>query len=135
MITREMKKEEAIKRMKALGIIDDAIKQFKNDDVVMVTEPPLGGLYWCSDEEKEMVRKFEEEHNALVYMVVRAFTQFGKMDSLLYVSDWQEEWEYENEDLRDGYAMSYTINHDMPDCSEFGSIAVKPMFGGLIRIG
>ena len=135
MITREMKKEEAIKRMKALGIIDDAIKQFKNDDVVMVTEPPLGGLYWCSDEEKEMVRKFDEEHNALVYMVVRAFTQFGKMDSLLYVSDWQEEWEYENEDLRDGYAMSYTINHDMPDCSEFGSIAVKPMFGGLIRIG
>ena len=135
MITREMKKEEAIKRMKALGIIDDAIKQFKNDDVVMVTEPPLGGLYWCSDEEKEMVRKFEEEHNALVYMVVRAFTQFGEMDSLLYVSDWQEEWEYENEDLRDGYAMSYTINHDMPDCSEFGSIAVKPMFGGLIRIG
>lgn len=135
MITREMKKEEAIKRMKALGIIDDAIKQFKNDDVIMVTEPPLGGLYWCSDEEKEMVRKFEEEHNALVYMVVRAFTQFGKMDSLLYVSDWQEEWEYENEDLRDGYAMSYTINHDMPDCSEFGSIAVKPMFGGLIRIG
>lgn len=135
MITREMKKEEAIKRMKALGIIDDTIKQFKNDDVVMVTEPPLGGLYWCSDEEKEMVRKFEEEHNALVYMVVRAFTQFGKMDSLLYVSDWQEEWEYENEDLKDGYVMSYTINHDMPDCSEFGSIAVKPMFGGLIRIG
>lgn len=135
MITREMKKEEAIKRMKALGIINDAIKQFKNDDVVMVTEPPLGGLYWCNDEEKEMVRKFEEEHNALVYMVVRAFTQFGEMDSLLYVSDWQEEWEYENEDLRDGYAMSYTINHDMPDCSEFGSIAVKPMFGGLIRIG
>lgn len=135
MITKEMKKEEAIKRMKALDIIDDAIEQFKNDDIVMVTEPPLGGLYWLTDEEKEMVRKFEEEHDVLVYMIVRAFTQLGKMDSLLYVSDWQEEWEYENEDLKDGYAMSYTINHDMPDCSEFGSIAVKPMFGGLIRIG
>ena len=134
MITREMKKEEAIKRMKALGIINDAIEQFKNDDIVMVTEPPLGGLYWLTNEEKEMVREFEEEHDVLVYMVVRAFTQFGKMDSLLYVSDWQEEWKYENEDLKDGYAMSYTINHDMPDCSEFGSIAVKPMFGGLIRI-
>ena len=135
MITKEMKKEEAIKRMKALDIIDDAIEQFKNDDIVMVTEPPLGGLYWLTDEEKEMVRKFEEEHDVLVYMIVRAFTQLGKMDSLLYVSDWQEEWEYENEDLKDGYAMSYTINHDMPDCSEFGSIAFKPMFGGLIRIG
>ena len=135
MITREMKKEEAIKRMKALGIINDAIEQFKNDDIVMVTEPPLGGLYWLTNEENEMVREFEEEHDVLVYMVVRAFMQFGKMDSLLYVSDWQEEWQYENEDLKDGYAMSYTINHDMPDCSEFGSIAVKPMFGGLIRIG
>ena len=36
-------------------------------------------------------------------------------------------------DLDNG--MTYTINHDAPYCSEFGSIAFKPMFGGLIRIG
>lgn len=134
-VSREKKKEEAIKRLKALDIIDDAINQFKEDDIVMVSEPPMGGLYWLEDEEKEMVRKFEEENNALVYMVVRAFTQFGKMDSLLFVSDYDEEWEMDMEDIADGYVLSYTKNYDMPDCSEMGSIAVKKMFGGLLRIG
>lgn len=134
-VTIEKKKEEAIKRLKALDIIDDAINQFENDDIVMVSEPPMGGLYWLNDEEKEMVRKFEKEHNALVYMVVRAFTQFGKMDSLLFVGDYDEEYEMEMEDIKDRYVMSYTINYDMPDCSEFGSIVVKPIFGGLLRIG
>ena len=134
-VTREKKKEEAIKRMKALNIIDNAINQFKKDDIVMVTEPPFGALYWLEDDEKEMVRKFEEENNALVFMVVRAFTNFGKMDSLLFVSDYEEEWEMDNEAIVDGYVLSYTKNYDMPDCSEMGSIVVKPMFGGLVRIG
>lgn len=133
-VSREAKKQEAIKRMKALDIIDNAIDQFENDDIVMVSEPPLGGLYWLNDEEKEMVRKFEEENNALVYMVVRAFTNFGKMDSLLFVSDYNEEWEMDNDAIVDGYVLSYTVNHDMPDCSEMGSIAVKSLFGGLVRV-
>ena len=134
-ITREIKKQEAIKRMKTLHIIDDAICQFDNEDIVMVSEPPLGGLYWLNDKEKAMVHKFEEQYNALVYMVVRAFTNFGTMDSLLFVSDYEDEWEMDNEDLKDMYAMTYTINHDMPECSEFGSIAIHSVGGGILRIG
>lgn len=134
-ISREMKKEEALKRMKRLGIINDAIKQFRDDDIVMVSEPPFGGLYWLNDEEKEMVREFEEEYGYLVYMVVRAFTNFGKMDSLLFISDYEEDWEYDMKYINDGYVMSYTINHDMPDCSDMGSIVVKSVGGGLVRIG
>lgn len=134
-ITREEKKQEAIKRLKALNIINDAVRQFEKDNIVMVSEPPFGGLYWLNDEEKQMVRKFEEEHDALVYMVVRAFTNFGKMDALLFVSDYDEEWGMDNENIEDGIVMSYVVNHDMPDCSEFGSIAVRPIFGGLVRIG
>ena len=132
-VTRETKKKEAVKRMKALRIIDNAIKQFEKDDIVMVSEPPMGWLYWLNDEEKQMVKEFEEEYNALVYMVVRAFTNFGKMDSLLFISDYEEEWEMDMESIQDGYVMTYTKNYDMPDCSEMGSIVVKPMFGGLLR--
>ena len=134
-VTREMKKEEAIKRMKALDIIDDAINQFETDDIIMVSEPPLGGLYWLEDDEKKMVKEFEEENNALVYMIVRAFTQFGKMDSLLFVSDYDEEWEMDMEDIKDGYVLSYTKNYDAPWCSEMGSIVVQPKGGGLLRVG
>lgn len=132
-VSREIKKVEAIKRMKAMGIFPDAIKQFKNSDIIMVSEPPLGGLFWLNDEEKEMVRKFEQENNALVYLVVRSFTNLGIMDNIFYVSDYQDEWEMENEDLKDHYSFVYVVNHDMPDCSEFGSIAWKSIGGGVLR--
>ena len=132
-VSRETKKEEAIKRMKAMNIYSEAIKQFKNADIVMVSEPPLGGLFWLNDEEKEMVSKFEQENNALVYLVVRSFTNLGTMDNIFYVSDYQDEWEMDNADLNENYACVYVINHDMPDCSEFGSIAWKSIGGGALR--
>lgn len=132
-VSREIKKVEAIKRMKAMGLFPDAIKQFKNADIVMVSEPPLGGLYWLNDEEKEMVRKFEQENNALVYLVVRSFTNIGKMDNIFYVSKHQDEWEMDNDDIKENYSFVYVVNHDMPDCSEFGSIAWKSIGGGILR--
>ena len=133
-VSREIKKVEAIKRMKAMNIYSDAIKQFKNSDIVMVSEPPLGGLFWLNDEEKEMVSKFEQENNALVYLVVRSFTNLGIMDNIFYVSDYQDEWEMDNADLNENYACVYVINHDMPDCSEFGTIAWKSVGGGVLRV-
>ena len=133
-VSREIKKVEAIKRMKATNIYSDAIKQFKNADIVMVSEPPLGGLFWLNDEEKEMVCKFEQENNALVYLVVRSFTNLGTMDNIFYVSDYQDEWFMDNADLNENYACVYVINHDMPDCSEFGTIAWKSVGGGILRV-
>ena len=133
-VSREIKKVEAIKRMKAMNIYSDAIKQFKNADIVMVSEPPLGGLFWLNDEEKEMVSKFEQENNALVYLVVRSFTNLGIMDNIFYVSDYQDEWFMDNADLDENYACVYVINYDMPDCSEFGTIAWKSVGGGVLRV-
>ena len=132
-ISREEMKQEAIKRMKALDIFPSAIKQFKNNDIVMVSERPLGALYWANNEEKEMIRKFEEDNNALVYMIVRTNMVFGLCDSLLYVSQYPEEWEMDNEDIKSDIVMTYTVNHDAPYCSEFGSIGIQKRNGGLIR--
>lgn len=132
-ISREKKKEEAIQRMKELGIINGAIKQFKDDDIVMVSEPPIGGLYWLDDEQKKIVDDFEKENDALVFMVVKAFTNFGNMLSLLFISDYEEEWEMDRDDIKDDIVMSYTINETAPELSEFGSIGVKRVGGGLIR--
>ena len=133
-ISMEIKKMEAVKRMEVMKIFTPAIKQFKKDGKVMVSEPPLGGLYWVEDELETIIKKFEKENNALVYLVVRAFTNFGKMDSLLFIGDYEEEWEVENEDIKDGIVFSYTINYDMPDFSEMGSIGYRSIGGGIIRI-
>ncbi len=134
-ITRETKKIEAIKRLRAIGIIEDAIEQFIEDDVVMSSENPYGFLYWLNDEQKELVKEFEEEYNALVYLASYCNTEFGQLLALFYVSDYEEEWSMDNEDIADGYAMTYCINLDCPDFNEFGSIAFAPVNGGVKRIG
>lgn len=134
-VTRENKKTEAINRMKALDLFDPCIKAFKNRDEVQLSEM-TGGLYEFSRDEElnAKIKEFEEEYNALVYHVIHTYTSFGEMYSFLYVSDYEEEWEMDNEDIQDNYAMSYVWNKDYPDFSEFGSIGIRQKFGGLVRV-
>lgn len=134
-VSRELKKAEAIKRMEKMHYWGRAREAFRRKNKIFVNEPPFGAVYDLEPELAERVKAFEEEHNALVYMVVRAFTSFGKMDSLIYVSDYEEEWEMDNEDLRYGIVMTYTINYDAEDCSEFGSIGFRMGSGaGMVRV-
>lgn len=134
-IAREVKKLEAVKRLVKMNIIEDAIKQFTDNNTIMVSENPYGFLYELNDEQKKLVKEFEEEYNGLVYIANYCNTEFGQLLSLFYVSDYKEEWEMENEDMAEGYAMVYCINIDCPDFSEFGSIAFRPINGGIKRIG
>lgn len=134
-ISRETKKEEAIYRMKLMNIIPDAIKQFEEENTVMVSENPFGFLYWLNDDQKKLVADFEAEYDSLVYLANLCNTEFGRLLSLFYVSDHKEEWEMDNTDIADGYAMVYCINLDDPYSSEFGSIAFKSINGGIKRVG
>ena len=126
---------EAIKRMEVLNIYSETISQFVEEDLLSYSVAPLGTNFWLNKEQREIVKKFEEEYNALVYFIVRTETEFGTLDSFLYVSDHEDEWEMDNEDIAEGYAMVYCINLDCPDFSEFGSIAYESINGGIKRIG
>ena len=123
-----------------MGIFDETIVQFEKDNLVSMSDPvpmfgiTIGALYWLNDEQKRIVKTFEEEHDALVYLVVRSYTDMGTMDSLFYVSDHKDEWFMDNADLEENYACAYVINHDMPDCSEFGTIIWKEASGGILRV-
>ena len=135
-ITRENKKEEAIKRMKVFGLFKPCIKAFEKYDEVQVTEPNCD-LYEFSDNEElnAKIKEFEEEYNALVYHVIHTYTQFGELYNFLYVSDYEEEWEYDNEDVKAGYTVAYVWNRSDEWCSEMGSIVVREFGGGLLRVG
>lgn len=133
-VSMENKKKEAIRRMEDLDIYSETINQFETEDLVSYSEAPLGANFWLNKEQREIVKKFEEEYNALVYFIVRTETEFGTLDSFLYVSDNDEEWEMDNEDLKDGYVVAYVYSYDAPEFSEFGGITVQPRFGGLIRV-
>ena len=133
-ITREDKKAEAVERMKLLGIFTATRKQFEKEDYVSISEPPVGAFFWAEGEDLQRIREFEESHKALVYLIVRSYTTFGKMDCYLYVSDHRDEWEQDREDLKNCEPLCYVYNHDMPDCSEFGCIGVeKTCAAGLCR--
>ena len=133
-ISIEEKKAEAIRRMKMLEIFPETIRQFEKENLISVSEPPFGAFYWADEEQQEMIKKIEKECNLLVYMGIMSYTEFGKMLSLLYVSDHKDEWSDDNFNLLNGEAMTYTHNFDAPDCSEFGYIMFKKTpAAGLIR--
>ena len=138
-VSKEMKKQEAIQRMTALGLFKPCIKSFDKYDEVQLSEP-TGGLYEFSDNEElnAKVREFEAEHDALVYHVIHSPIRIDgmvmDMYNFLYVSDEEEEWVMDNEDIADGYAMAYVWNKTDDWLSEFGGIMVQGMFGGLIRV-
>lgn len=135
-VSLEAKKAEAVRRMKKIGIFSDTVRQFEKQDILSESQPPLGACFWVEGEQLERVKEFEKEYNALVYHIIHCYTTMGEMESYLYVSDYEEEWEMDDMDLDDGYAMTYTVNIDAPDCSEFGSIAFRlSPAAGLIRIG
>ena len=130
---RIKQKQEAIERMKMLKIYSQAIKEFERENVINVSEHG-GILFWLDDEQQEMVKRFEEKYNAVVYHVIHNYTEFGELYSLLYVSQHENEWDYDKDDIKHNIALCYVVNKDEENFSEFGSIGIKPLFGGVIRI-
>ena len=131
----EKKKQEAIERMKIIGIYPDTIKQFEKDNLVSISESPIGAYYWADEKSKQYIKKLEEVNNLLVYTGIRSFTDIGILDSFLYISDYEEEWENDREMLKEKQTIAFVRNHEWDDCSEFGSIGFKltPALG-LLRI-
>ena len=129
---RKKQKAEAAVRLELMGIREDVRHKFEEDGIVMLCQ---GGKYYPADDAMVTeIRQFEQKYDATVFLAVRKFTAFGALDSLLFVGKYEEEWPLEHEDIKDGYAMSYTINRDYPECSEMGSIFFRTTEdGGIVR--
>ena len=125
-------KQEAIQRMKKLDIYSQIIREFEKENIINKSEHG-GILYWLDENEQEFVKEFEDKYNATVYHVIHNYTEFGELYSLLYVSQHKEEWDFDNEDLENGYCLAYVKNIEEDAFSEFGSIGIKSQFGGLVR--
>ena len=131
--TVEKAKKEAIERMKILKLFKNVITDFKDDDRLNKSED-FGFLFWLYAEEEEMVKKFEKEHECVVYHVILSRTDTGTTYSLLYVDLDDEEWEEDRVDLQNGQVLAYVVNKAAPECSEIGYIGIKPQIGGLVRV-
>lgn len=77
------------------------------------------------EEHKLAILDFEHRFNALVYYVMYAHSvDFGDTITLLYVSNRQEEWEYERKYLKEGHPFAYIVNLANPVLSERRSVSL-----------
>ena len=126
--------EEALKRMKLLKMSKQCIEAFKNNKVW--ESEGYGALYEVNEDEQQIINEFETNHKEyLVYHMIHDIFEFGEVYTLLYISPYEEEWEQDISDLKDGYHIAYCYNKTYPECSEFGSVAIKSNIGGLVRVG
>ena len=136
-VSREMKKQEALAWMISLSINQAVIDEFREHDTVFLCSGTDGSFSKLEDAELiEQIRCFEQQWDDLVYLVVRTPSVYGLLDSLLFVDNYTDEWEFAKKELKSGYVLTYTLNRDHPNCSDMGSIIVKrSQNGGLIRLG
>lgn len=119
------KKAEAVARMKMLGIYPQTIRQFERKGLVSVSEPPVGAFFWADEDLRKKIAKFEQEHSALVYMVIHSYTSIGELLNYLYVSNYPDEWKSDRDDLGRGETIAYVENVSDPWCSELGYIGIE----------
>lgn len=135
-VPKALKLQEAISRMEYLELHPDAIASFKDENKVPLALGSDTELYGVSRNNVDRIADFEKQNNALVYYVMFTPTSIGDMESYLFVSDYQEEWESDWDDIHEGYALSWVNNLTYPECSEFGTISfVKTKAGTLRRVG
>lgn len=125
-------KGEALKRMKILGLQENVIKEFENENKLNKSEL-IGFLYWLNEEETKMIKEWEQNTGNLAYHVRLDNTNFGQLYSIFYVSKNEEEWELDVNDLANNMSLVYVINRTNDLMSEYGSISFKKNIGGIVR--
>lgn len=134
--TLQERKDKAIEIMKELNIYKPYIDGFEKDNKVCFYEN-FGGFWVYQEPEIEAkMKEVEKKYECTVYAITHEYTEFGEMYDFLIVTDYKEEWDdlVYNEN-RTFYAFAYCWNKDDDFCSEFGTIALQSMGGGIRRIG
>lgn len=134
-VSYQEKMAEAVSRMTQMGIYDRYIEEFQKTGTPQMCEGSLGGWYDIPSEDLKQIRAFEDEFNFLVFAVIRSqYEDIGTIDSLLFISDYPEEWTYDQNMLHENAVYAYAWNRTYPYCSDMGSIGFKTLSsGGLIR--
>ena len=128
-------REEAIRRMKEVIDYTDIIDFFEETGLPQVYEPPYGASYSLEDDELENVRTVERNRDVLVWGVIRCNMMYNRqevtVDSMLYVSQYKNDWEQEREDLLNGLPSVYTVMKEYP-VTDSGCISVYKSEGGTL---
>lgn len=154
MANYEQRKQEAIRRLELLknkGLMYDVVRKFKKKKSELYYSDRYGNwgtLFFFNQDGSfpmewlGMVKQFEDTYNATVYHITHEkcvytnpLSPYGdEMETLtmFYVSQNEDEWEYDYEDLKNGYAYANVVNLTYGG-SEIGSIGYRVSGGGIVR--
>ena len=129
-MNNEKMKQEAISRMQRLELDEFVIEDFKNGKLSLsdhnrITDVPEDIL--------KQIKEWENKYHNLVYHVVHGGFGYETYECLS-VSNYKEDWDYEDSIMDDNWVMSHSINISIPAYTESGSIKVKNNNGILQRI-
>lgn len=140
---KEQQKNEALNRLRLLQmkfeLLENVVTEFEQDDTLYYSEyinkNTQGILYYVSNSEEltNTIKEFEEKHQAKVYHAILTPLTYGRMLSLLYVSQYTEEWQRDRNELSEGLPLAYCINLDDEVTAEFGGIQIAEANGGITR--
>ena len=131
--TTEQMKAEALRRMEWWKLHPNVARDFKKG-VLNISEF-MGALYWLDDDDKKLVDDWAEKTGNLPYHVIKSFLEDMELLTILFVEPDKGEWELNKEDSVYFTQFAYVINKSVPHFSEYGSVALKPCFGGVVRRG
>lgn len=109
--TRTVQREEAMRRLKALRLHENVVRDFASGKLNLSERAVL--------------------YEAVVYHVMKYNTEFGTQYAMLYVSKHEEEWEMDREELKEGSGCAFVTDGFI---EELGLVGFKESGGGLVRI-
>lgn len=141
---RNLQKQQAIERLEILEkeylLHENVLAEFKESETIYYSEN-IGGvyagiLYWLDNKEEyvKQVKKIEKETQIFVYHCILNHTLDGDLLTMLYVSKYKNEWEFEKSELISGCIDVYACNLNREIDSEFGSTQITGVNGGLDRM-
>lgn len=118
--------DEGKKRLELIGINADTSKLYVSSKYNAILLQ--GNEFELIDE----VNNFEKEHNTFVYHIIQTYTNFGECYSMLYVSNNQDEWVGDYDDLKNNECYAYVWNKSDHICSEIGLIGIDTQYNNLV---
>ena len=132
--TLQERKSQAMAYMKQMDIYQPYIEEFDKKGQVTYFEHGFG--YWVNENSElyKRIKDIENKYCLTVYTITHEYCEFGECFSMLYLSDRKGEWK--NAVITEGkehYAYAYVWNKTDDSCSEFGTVGVKSIYGGITR--
>ena len=140
MATKTKMKQEAIKRLCAMGVSkreaeviihNSGMRLAVDGEMFEGVRKPLQEMFKGLVATK--IYEFEQKYNCLAYSAYVQDSWAGTLINILYVSQYEEDWDGERESLEEARPIAYCINLNVPDYSEFGVILVKEYNDGFFK--